>query len=44
MRWFKQFFSRRRRYHELHESIREHIEEKIEDLVEDGTVLSKLGF
>ena len=36
MRWFKQLFSRRRRYHELHESIREHLEEKIEDLIEDG--------
>jgi putative ABC transport system permease protein len=36
MRWFQQLFSRRRRYHELHESIQEHLEEKIEDLVEDG--------
>jgi hypothetical protein len=36
MRWFEQFFSRRLRYHELHESIQEHLEEKIEDLVEDG--------
>src|SRR6202041_2144879 len=36
MRWFNQLFSRRRRYHELHESIQEHLEEKIEDLIEDG--------
>jgi predicted permease len=36
MTWFKQLFSRRRRYDELHESIREHLEEKIEDLMEDG--------
>src|SRR5580692_10230955 len=36
MHRFKQLFSRRRRYHELHESIQEHLEEKIEDLVEDG--------
>src|SRR6202522_4774113 len=36
MRWFKQLFSRRRHYQELHESIQEHLEEKIEDLVEDG--------
>jgi predicted permease len=36
MRWFKQLFSRRRRYDELHESIQEHLAEKIEDLVEDG--------
>src|SRR6202167_6113411 len=36
MHRFKPLFSRRRRYHELHESIQEHIEEKIEDLVEDG--------
>ena len=36
MPWFKQLFSRRRHFHELHESIQEHLEEKIEDLVEDG--------
>jgi len=36
MRWLKQILSRRRRYHELEESIREHLEEKIEDLMEDG--------
>jgi hypothetical protein len=36
MRWFKQLFSHRRRYDELHESIQEHLDEKIEDLVEDG--------
>jgi predicted permease len=36
MTWFKQLFTRRRRYDELHESIREHLEEKIEDLMEDG--------
>jgi len=36
MRWFQQFFSRRRLYDELSESIREHLEEKIEDLIEDG--------
>src|ERR1700722_2978234 len=36
MRWFNHLFSRRRRYHELHESIQEHLEEKIEDLIEDG--------
>src|SRR6202167_2281503 len=36
MHRFKQLFSRRRRYHELHESIQEHLEEKIEDLIEDG--------
>ena len=36
MRWFKQLFSRRRRYDELHESIQEHLKEKTEDLMEDG--------
>jgi len=36
MRWFKQLFTRRRRYDELSQSIREHLEEKIEDLVDDG--------
>src|SRR5262245_1017491 len=36
MRWLNQILSRRRRYHELAESIREHLEEKIEDLMQDG--------
>jgi predicted permease len=36
MGWFKQIFSRRRRYDEIAESIRDHLEEKIEDLMEDG--------
>ena len=36
MGWLSQLFSRRRRYHELAESIREHLEEKIEDLMEAG--------
>jgi predicted permease len=34
--WFKQRFSRRRRYHELSESIREHLDETIEELVDNG--------
>ena len=29
MRWFKQLFSRRRRYHELHESIQEHLKKRL---------------
>jgi putative ABC transport system permease protein len=36
MRWFKQLFTRRRRYDELSETIREHLEEKIADLMDDG--------
>jgi hypothetical protein len=36
MGWLKHILSRRRRYHELAESIREHLEEKIEELMEDG--------
>jgi putative ABC transport system permease protein len=36
MGWLKQILSRRKRYHELAESIREHLEEKIEDLMEEG--------
>lgn len=36
MRWFRQLFSRRRRYDELSASIREHLYEKIEDLVDRG--------
>src|SRR5690349_12455528 len=36
MGWLKQILSRRRRYHELAESIREHLEEQIENLIEDG--------
>lgn len=36
MHWFKQFFSRRRCYEELSESIREHLEERVEDLMEGG--------
>jgi len=34
--WFRQLFSRRRRYDELSESIREHINEKIADLMDQG--------
>ncbi len=33
---FRQLFSRRRRYHELSESIREHLDETIEELMENG--------
>ena len=36
MGWLKQFFSRRRRYDELSESIREHLDEKIADLMDRG--------
>ncbi len=36
MAWFRQLFSRRRRYDELSESIREHIDEKIEDMIDRG--------
>ena len=36
MKWLKQFFSRRRRYNELSESIREHLDEKIADLMDRG--------
>jgi predicted permease len=36
MIWFKQLFTRSRRYNELSESIREHLEEKIADLVDRG--------
>jgi hypothetical protein len=34
--WFKQRFSRRRRYHELSESIPEHPDETIEELIDNG--------
>jgi predicted permease len=34
--WFRQLLSRRRRYHELSESIREHLDETIEELVDNG--------
>jgi hypothetical protein len=36
MGWFRQLFTRRRRYDELSESIREHLEEKIADLTDGG--------
>jgi predicted permease len=36
MLWFKQLFTRRRRYDELSESIREHLDEKIADLMDRG--------
>lgn len=36
MGWFRQLFSRRRRYDELSESIREHLDEKIADLIDRG--------
>ncbi len=36
MRWFGQFFSRRRRYDDLTVSIKEHLEEKIDELMEGG--------
>lgn len=36
MHWFKQLFSRRRRYDELSESIREHLDEKVADLIDRG--------
>src|SRR5579875_3209135 len=36
MALFKQFFSRRRRYRELSESIQEHLDEKTEELIEQG--------
>jgi hypothetical protein len=36
MNWFKQLFSRRRRYDELSETIREHLDEKIADLTDRG--------
>lgn len=36
MQWLEKFFSRRRRYLELSQSIREHLEEKIEALMENG--------
>jgi macrolide transport system ATP-binding/permease protein len=37
MNWFKQLFSRQRRYYEISDSIREHLEEKIADLMDRGT-------
>ena len=36
MQWLKQVLTRRRRYHELSQSIREHLEEKIADRMDDG--------
>ena len=36
MQWFKQVFTRVRRYGDLAVSIEEHLEEKIEELMEDG--------
>lgn len=36
MHWFKQLFTRHRRYNELSESIREHLNEKIADLMDRG--------
>ena len=36
MQWLKQLLTRRRRYHELSQSIREHLEEKIADRMDDG--------
>jgi predicted permease len=36
MGWFRQLFSRRRRYDELSETIREHLDEKIADLMDRG--------
>ena len=36
MGWFRQLFSRRRRYDELSQSIHEHLEEKIADLIDRG--------
>jgi predicted permease len=34
--WFRQLFSRRRRYHQLSESIREHLDETIDELMNNG--------
>ena len=39
MNWFRQLFTRRRRYNELSESIREHLDEKIADLSRIGRLL-----
>jgi predicted permease len=36
MGWIRQFFSRRRRYNELSDSIREHLDEKTADLMDHG--------
>ncbi len=36
MQWFKQLFTRGRRYDDLAVSINEHLEEKIEELMDDG--------
>jgi predicted permease len=36
MKWFRQLFSRGRRYDDLSVSIKEHLEEKIEELMEEG--------
>src|ERR1700722_7975280 len=36
MQFFRQFFSRRRRYSDLTLSMREHLEKKIEELMEEG--------
>ena len=36
MNWFRQLFSRRRRYHQLSESIREHLDETIDELMDNG--------
>jgi hypothetical protein len=41
MQWLKQFFTRRRRYSELSQSIHEHLDERIADLMDDGMTLEE---
>ena len=36
MKWFAQFFPRRRRYNDLSASIREHLAERVDELTEEG--------
>lgn len=43
MGWFRQLFSRRRRYDELSETIREHLDEKIADLMDHGMTREQAG-
>ena len=38
MRWFREIFSRSRRYRELAESVREHLAERVDELVSEGMV------
>lgn len=43
MQWYRQLFSRRRRYDDLSVSIQEHLDEKIEELIEAGMSRPQAG-